>query len=368
MQTYSHSVFTLPRRSGKPLVSSISPDGHAVHCIDLTKSFGTDEVVSKVNIELPRGEILALLGPSGGGKTTTLRLIAGFETPDSGTIEVENDIVVGPGRLLPPEKRRVGMVFQDYALFPHMNVTNNVGFGLSNDEQRDKRVAAVLDIVGLTNEALKWPHELSGGQQQRVALARALAPNPAVVLLDEPFSNLDAALRDMVRTEVRQILRNAEASAIFVTHDQDEAFGLADKVAIMLGSTVVQTGTPANVYINPANLAIARFLGEVDILDGEAAGGWVTCEMGRLELAGDTNISGPVKVAIRPESLRLHPEDGPSVTATIVDSEFRGIYKVVQVRLASGITLSAAMGLHIPVRVGDQVQVGVNSTVTAFPA
>ena len=368
VQTYSAGVFTLPTRTGRPSAQAVNPSGHAVHCIGLTKRFGVAEVVSNVNIVLPRGEILALLGPSGGGKTTTLRLIAGFETPDAGTIEVENDIVVGPGRLLPPEQRRVGMVFQDYALFPHMNVTNNICFGLANDDARDRRVSEVLDIVGLTGEALKWPHELSGGQQQRVALARALAPRPAVVLLDEPFSNLDAALRDMVRTEVKQILRNAEASAIFVTHDQNEAFGLADKVAIMLRSTVVQTGTPEEVYVAPANLEVARFLGEVDILDGEASGGWVTCEMGRLPLVGATELTGSVKVAIRPESLRLYPESGPSSSATVVDSEFRGIYKLIKVRLASGITLNAVMGLHIPVNVGDQVQVGVNSTVTAFPA
>jgi len=368
VRTYSAEVFTLPTRSVRPVAGFVDPSGHAVHCIGLTKSFGAAEVVSNVNIELPRGEILALLGPSGGGKTTTLRLIAGFEAPDSGTIEVEDDIVVGPGRFVPPEKRRVGMVFQDYALFPHMNVVNNVRFGLPNDERRDRRVAEVLEIVGLTQEALKWPHELSGGQQQRVALARALAPNPAVVLLDEPFSNLDAALRDMVRTEVRQILRDAKASAIFVTHDQDEAFGLADKVAIMLGTTVVQTGTPEEVYVSPANLDIARFLGEIDILDGEASDGWVTCEMGRLPLAGSIELTGPVKIAIRSESLRLHPESGPSTPATVVDSEFHGIYKLAKVRLASGITLNAVMGLHIPVNVGDEVQVGVNSTVTAFRA
>jgi iron(III) transport system ATP-binding protein len=368
VHTYSHHVFTLPTRSGRPTIGAVNPDGHAVHCIGLTKSFGGVEVVSNVNLELARGDILALLGPSGGGKTTTLRLIAGFETPDSGTIEVEDDIVVGPNRLLPPEKRRVGMVFQDYALFPHMNVVNNVRFGLPKDEGRDKRVAELLDIVGLTNQALKWPHELSGGQQQRVALARALAPNPAVVLMDEPFSNLDAALRDMVRTEVKQILRNAKASAIFVTHDQDEAFGLADQVAIMLGSTVVQTGTPEQVYVAPINLDVARFLGEVDILDGEASRGWATCEIGRLQLQGSADLTGPVKIAIRPESLRLHPDSGPSAPATVVGSEFRGIYKLVKVRLASGITLNAVMGLHISVNVGDDVQVGVNSTVTAFRA
>ena len=193
---------------------------------------------------------------------------------------------------------------------------------------------------------------------------------PSVELLcdERRRTDLDAALRDMVRTEVKQILRNAKASAIFVTHDQDEAFGLADQVAIMLGSTVVQTGTPEQVYVAPINLDVVRFLEEVDILDGEAAGRWVTCEMGRLPLQGSAELTGPVKIAIRPESLRLHPESGPSAPATVVASEFRGIYKLVKVRLASGIMLNAVIGLHIPVNVGDDVQVGVYSTVTAFPA
>ena len=359
-------VFTLSSQQQR--ASADRPvGGHAVHCIGLTKRFGSIEAASNVTLELPRGQILALLGPSGGGKTTTLRLIAGFETPDAGVIEVEDEVVAGPGTLVPPERRRVGMVFQDYALFPHKSVADNVAFGLPKGPESARRVADVLDMVGLAHLAHRMPHELSGGQQQRIALARALAPNPAVVLLDEPFSNLDAALRDMVRTEVKQILRDARASAIFVTHDQDEAFGLADQVAIMLGATVVQTGTPEDVYMNPATLEVARFLGEVDILDGVAKDGWVTCELGHLQLANHSPLQGPVKVAVRPESLRLYPQAGPTVQAEIVDTQFRGIYRLVRVRLPSGVTLSAVMGLHIPSPVGDVVEVGVNSTVAAFP-
>lgn len=367
MRTYPRGVFTLPTRAAEA-DSRANPHGPAVRCIGLSKHFNGTSAVADASIELPRSSILALLGPSGVGKTTVLRMIAGFEAPDAGVIEVEGRVVVGSGVSTPPERRRVGMVFQDYALFPHMSVRDNIRFGLSSGTSRNDRVEEVLTMVGLSFEAGKMPHELSGGQQQRVALARALAPKPAVILMDEPFSNLDAALRDMVRTEVKQILHDAQASAIFVTHDQDEAFGLADSVAIMLDSTVVQSGTPEEVYVKPATLGVARFLGEIDVLAGVAKDGWVTCELGRLQIAEGPVLNGPVNVAIRPESLRLHPDSGPSVTAEVVNAQFRGIYKLVKVRLRSGITLTAVMGLHIPVVVGEHVEVAVNSTVAAFPA
>jgi iron(III) transport system ATP-binding protein len=348
--------------------NEIEDSGFAVRTVGLTKRFGTVAALTNASFDLPRKSILALLAPSGGGKTTMLRLIAGFETPDAGQIEVDGTIVAGPGRLVPPERRRVGMVFQDYSLFPHMTVRGNVAFGLERGPASQQRASDVIDMVGLGAEADRMPHELSGGQQQRVALARALAPNPAVVLLDEPFSNLDAALRGKVRSEVREVLRAAEASAVFVTHDQDEAFGLADIVVIMLNSTIVQVGTPEDVYVSPATLGVARFLGEENILDGESAGGYVTCELGRLPLSNGSAVAGHVKVAVRPETLRLHPEEGHSVAAEVMSREFRGIYKVVRIRLPSGLQLSAVMGLHIPSAVGDTVQVAVNSTVAAFPA
>ena len=358
-------MFTLPTRSARsrPAADLTAP---AVRCIGVSKRFGDTAAVVNVSLALERGSVLALLGPSGGGKTTILRLIAGFETPNAGVIEVEGHVVAGPDRAVPPEQRRVGMVFQDYALFPHMTVRENVRFGLASDGERDRRVAEVLELVGLASSGERMPHELSGGQQQRVALARALAPNPAVILMDEPFSNLDASLRDRVRTEVRQILRDAEASAIFVTHDQDEAFGLADVVAIMLGSTIVQTGTPTDVYVNPETLEVARFLGENNVLDGEAKDGWVNCELGHLQLVEGTRLNGPVKVAVRPESIRLNPDSGPSIVGEVIDREFRGIYQLVHVRLPSGMPMTAVMGLHIPVDIGASVPIGVNSTVAAF--
>jgi len=360
-------MLALSSRSGRQK-EAVDTSAPAVRCVGLTKRFDTASAVVDATFELPRGSLMALLGPSGGGKTTTLRLIAGFEIPDAGVIEVEGIVVAGAGRQVPPEQRRVGMVFQDYALFPHLSVRDNVGFGVRASADREKRVSEVLEMVGLGAEAARMPNELSGGQQQRVALARALAPNPAVVLLDEPFSNLDAALRDIVRNEVRQILHEAGASALFVTHDQDEAFGLADRVGIMLGSKVVQTGTPEEVYTNPGSLEVAKFLGEENVLDGIASDGYVTCELGRLRIGATEAADGPVKIAVRPESLRLHPEEGPTVSAEVVGREFRGIYKLIKVRLDSGTQLSSVMGLHIPVAVGDRVEIAVNSTVSAFSA
>ena len=259
------------------------------------------------------------------------------------------------------------MVFQDYALFPHLNVKQNVAFGVPRGPKHEAVVGSVLDMVGLAETAERMPHELSGGQQQRVALARALAPNPSVVLLDEPFSNLDASLRQRVRSEVRQILHEANTTAIIVTHDQDEAFGLADTVGIMLDNVLVQTGTPQQVYLYPASLQVAEFLGETNILDGEYASDQVRCELGVLSVGSARPPAGPVRVCVRPETLRLRPEEGPSVPATVTAVEFRGVYKIVTVRLDSGKHLSAVMGLHIPAAVGDSLTVGVNSFVAVFP-
>ena len=359
-------MFMLHHRAESASVA-VNASALAVSCRALTKRFGAATAVRDVSFDVPRGTLMALLGPSGGGKTTALRMIAGFEAPDAGTIEIDGTLVAGAGALVPPERRRVGMVFQDYALFPHLSVRGNVAFGLNKGTDRDRRVADVLDMVGLDGIGERMPNELSGGQQQRVALARALAPQPAVVLLDEPFSNLDASLRGRVRAEVQQILSDAETAAIFVTHDQDEAFGLADHVGIMLDSTIVQTGTAEQVYLNPASLSVAMFLGEENILDGIADGGYVTSELGRLPLSDPDTAPGPVKIAVRPESVRLHPDSGTSVSAEVVGLEFRGIYKLVRVRLPSGITLSAVMGVHIPAPVGETVQVAVNAPVSAFP-
>jgi len=235
--------------------------------------------VDGLSLRVTEGEILALLGPSGCGKTTTLRLIAGLESPDAGTITLRGQIVAGPGRAVPPEERGVGIVFQDYALFPHLTVADNVAFGLPRAARRS-RVEAVLELVGLGGFGPRYPHELSGGQQQRVALARALAPAPALLLLDEPFSNLDADLRAQMRDEVERILRTSGTTAVFVTHDQEEAFTLADRVGVLLAGRIEQLAPPQELYHRPATRFVAAFVGAADFLPGVVTAQGIVTEVG----------------------------------------------------------------------------------------
>jgi iron(III) transport system ATP-binding protein len=288
----------------------------------VSKSFGVLEAVREVSLEIERGELMAVLGPSGCGKTTLLRTIAGFERPDAGCVVISDEMVAGPARFVPPERRRIGMVFQDYALFPHLTVTANVAFGLANRprEEREAMTRRTLELVGLQHKSSRHPHELSGGERQRVALARALAPEPAVVLLDEPFSNLDATLRAGLRREVELILRDAEATALLVTHDQEEALSLADRVAVMREGRIVQVGAPEDVYVRPASRWAAQFVGEVNVLAGVAHGRAVETELGLFDLRAPA--TGAVHVAVRPEQLELRADhDG---NAEVVAREFRG--------------------------------------------
>jgi iron(III) transport system ATP-binding protein len=319
----------------------------------LSKSFGPIEAVRELNLEIERGELMAVLGPSGCGKTTLLRVIAGFEQPDAGCVVVSDEVVAGPGRTIPPEKRRVGMVFQDYALFPHLSVEGNVAFGLSNRprEERDALTRRTLELVGLQHKARTNVHELSGGERQRVALARALAPEPELVLLDEPFSSLDASLRGGLRREVELILRDAEATALLVTHDQEEALSLADRVAVMRDGQIVQVGPPVEVYGEPATRWAAQFVGEVNVLSGVARGGGVETELGVFDLR--VPASGSVHVAVRPEQLELRADGNGN--AEVVAREFRGHDVLYRLRHEGGKTLLVqlpSLQLH---EVGDSV-------------
>jgi iron(III) transport system ATP-binding protein len=303
---------------------------------DVAKSFGSTAAVRPTTLAVERGELFAVLGPSGCGKTTLLRLIAGFERPDSGRLDVAGETMADPGAWVPPERRRIGMVFQDYALFPHLSVAQNVAFGLPRAARRkgvSGRALTVLELVGLQHKAQRYPHELSGGERQRVALARALAPEPEVVLLDEPFSSLDATLRAGLRREVELILREADASAVFVTHDQEEALSLADRVAVMRDGNVVQTGSPEEVYYMPRDRWTAQFVGEVNLLRGVADPVGVSTELGFFELALPAD-PGVIRVAVRPEQLELRPDDEGN--ATIDDREFRGHDVLYRLRHETG--------------------------------
>jgi iron(III) transport system ATP-binding protein len=331
----------------------------------LSKSFGAIQAVRELNLEIERGELMAVLGPSGCGKTTLLRVIAGFEQPDAGCVVVSGEVVAGPGRIVPPEKRRVGMVFQDYALFPHLSVEGNVAFGIANRprEERDALTRRTLELVGLQHKARTGVHELSGGERQRVALARALAPEPELVLLDEPFSSLDATLRAGLRREVELILRDAEATALLVTHDQEEALSLADRLAVMRDGEIVQVGPPVEVYGAPATRWAAQFVGEVNVLSGVARGAGVETELGVFDLRVPT--SGSVHVAVRPEQLELRADHG-NPNAEVVAREFRGHDVLYRLRHEGGKVLLVqlpSLELH---EVGDSVF--VRPAPSAVPA
>ena len=329
------------------------------------KAFGPVLAVDGVDLEVVPGSICALLGPSGCGKTTTLRLIAGLEHPEAGLIDVAGRIVSGPGEFVPPDKRRIGMVFQDYALFPHLDVAANVGYGLGRKPDRD-RVRRALELVGLGDSAARAVHELSGGQQQRVALARALAPTPDLILLDEPFSNLDAGLRDRLRQEVREILLEAGVTALFVTHDQEEALSLADTVAVMREGRIEQAGSPEEIYSRPASRWMAEFVGDIEVLPGEARNGRAECELGSFP--AEVAQTGAVDVMVRPESLAvaLHGPQG-AATAEVVSRRFFGHDQLVELRLPSGQVIRSRRLGFPPWHPGDHVQVWIDGPADVLP-
>lgn len=303
-----------------------------VTCHNLYKSFENQPVVQNVSLSVAPGEILVLLGPSGCGKTTTLRLIAGFEQLDNGRIEIDNQLVADGNRHVPPEKRRVGIVFQDYAIFPHLSLAQNVGFGLKRGQS--DRVEEMLNFVGLGGLGERMPHQLSGGQQQRVALARALAPQPVVLLLDEPFSNLDAALRVEMRQEVRRLLKASGTTAVFVTHDQEEALFMGDQVGVMNSGRLEQVGTPEAIFHQPRTRFVAEFLGQTDFLPGEVTERGVQTPLGVLPQTLPLASGTAVDIAIRPDDLRVLPDEAGN--GRIVSRQFVGIAFVYEVRLADG--------------------------------
>ena len=315
----------------------------------LTKSYGDAVALDQFSLDVWEGSLLTLLGPSGCGKTTALRVIAGFEGA-GGTVDIHGRQVLGPDIFVQPEKRKVGMVFQDYALFPHMTVQANVAYGL-NKKTESHRVAEVLDLVGLNRLGDRMPHELSGGQQQRVALARALAPNPDVMLLDEPFSNLDANLRDRVRRELRSILAETVTTAVLVTHDQEEALATSDLVAVMYQGRVVQVDAPAELYTRPADPWIADFLGDADVLPSTGHRGYAESEVGRFK----TDLKGRVIVVVRPEDIQISMGETPN--AEVVSSQFFGHDQLVTLALESGRLVRSRIGPRPTYESGEHVRV-----------
>jgi iron(III) transport system ATP-binding protein len=328
----------------------------------VTKTYDAVTAVDHVSVSVTQRQLLVLLGSSGCGKTTTLRLVAGLERPNTGAVYLEGRPVADDAHWVQPEDRHIGMVFQDYALFPHLSVRQNIEFALlRRDRDKRKRVREMLSLVGLDGLGERFPHQLSGGQQQRVALARALAPAPSVVLLDEPFSNLDAALRKTMREEVRRILHEANATAIFVTHDQEEAMSLADRVAVMQAGEVLQIGDPATLYRYPAKLDVATFLGETNFIPGEASGKVAVTPLGTLSLVRPAE--GDVSVMVRPESLSLVPD--PEGDAVVKAVRFYGYYQMVTVAVGD-LTLTARVWAQTYVTEGEHVRLEVLGQVVAF--
>ncbi|MFT5643124.1 MAG: iron(III) transport system ATP-binding protein [Janthinobacterium sp.] len=329
-------------------------------------------VVERLSFQLAKGDIGCLLGPSGCGKTTVLRCIAGFEAISGGSIALHGTTISSIDVHLPAEQRRIGMVFQDYALFPHLSVADNIGFGLQSTARsaRAVRVSGLLATVGLAGQGERFPHELSGGQQQRVALARALAPRPQLLLMDEPFSNLDVDLRERLAMEVRSILRAEGATAILVTHDQHEAFAIADKIGVMHDGKIQQWDSAYNLYHRPANRFVADFIGQGVFLPGRVQGdGRITIELGVLPRRQQNEalmLSGPdVQVLMRPDDI-VH-DDASMQKAEVVAKAFRGAHFLYTLKLASGAQVLSLVPSHHNHALGEHIGITLDvDHVVAF--
>jgi iron(III) transport system ATP-binding protein len=351
----------------------------------LCKSFGSQTVLEGVDLTVPKGSLTAILGPSGSGKTTLLRIIAGFEAADSGTVALGETIVDGDDRgRVPPERRNIGYVPQEGSLFPHLTVARNIGFGLRRRSRRSRRsgdggrVDELLEMIGMSGLGRRYPHQLSGGQQQRVALARALAGRPGLILLDEPFSSLDASMRTTVRADVQALLRQTATTALLVTHDQDEALSIADHVAVIRRGRICQRDTPQGMYAHPADAELARFVGEANLIAGVFAPTWVKTSFGNLMLHRGSNgrtehqPDTPAVVLVRPEQVRLQPPGsvGLGLPGRVLDYRYHGHEAMIRVAPDHGdadlVLLARASGrLEFPP--GSPVSIVIQGPVVAWP-
>lgn len=336
-----------------------------LRCVGLTKQYGGGTIaVNDVSLDARQGEILALVGPSGCGKTTLLRLVAGLETPDNGTIELDAEVVTGHRQSVPPENRSVGFVFQDYALFPHMTVAKNVLYGLpKNAVGREERVDELLTLVGLSGMRDRRPHQLSGGERQRVALARALAPSPKILLMDEPFSNLDPNLSARLQLEVREILHEAGITVVFVTHDQEAALSMGDVIAVMDGGRIQQVGAPDVAFHRPVNRFVAAFLGEADFIPAEptAVESRVLTELGEAEVSGALMIDArtDMDLMVRPEDLSISVDDIGN--GRVVGRIFSGAFYAYNVELDSGVVCRAMASHANEIEIGARVSLRITA-------
>lgn len=336
-------------------------DNLLIRTRSVTKFYDEEQVLSDFNLDVWKGSVTGILGSSGSGKTTALRLIAGFDRPDAGIIEMKNEVIVSDEVWLPPERRNIGMVFQDYALFPHLTVEKNIAFGLGKNDLEQGRLKEVIDMCNLSGLINKFPQELSGGQQQRVALARALAPNPEVILLDEPFTSLDAQMARVLRDEVVELLKNTETTAIIVTHDQEEALSVCDVVSVLEKGKIIQSSTPQEIYLNPVSKTVANSVGDPNILKGFSIDGRVETSLGTFVSA----YEGALDVSIRPECIELNLDSEGSYI--VKECTFYGHDQVISFQNSKGEVFRARSLPNTIYEAGDKVNIEI-SEVTTFPS